>query len=191
MEERNEVPMRKAFFLDRDGVINEEVSYLHTAADTRLIPRAAEAIRMLRDAGYLAIVATNQSGVARGYYDLEAVHEVHREIQRQLAEAGAAVDGFYICPHHPEITGECSCRKPGPGMLLTAAAEHDIDLAESFMVGDRPGDLEAGVAAGVRKVFLVRSGYGAEVLAEKRPLPPGTAVADDLLDAVQMALKED
>ena len=181
--------MNKAFFLDRDGVINEEVSYLHTAADTRLIPRAAEAIRTLRAAGYLAIVVTNQSGVARGYYGMEAVHEVHREIQRLLAEAGAAVDGFYICPHHPEISGECACRKPAPGMLLTAAAEHDIALAESFMVGDRPGDLEAGVAAGVKKVFLVRSGYGAEVLAQRRPLPEGAVIADDLLNAVELALK--
>ncbi len=174
--------MKKAFFLDRDGVINVEVEYLCDPEKVEIIPGVAEAIRQIHAHGYSAVVVTNQSGVARGMYGEKNVLAVHQRIQEMLAAEGASIDGFYYCCHHKKFTGECGCRKPAPGMLLRAAAEHGIDLAHSVMIGDRLSDIEAGRAAGCACAYLVRTGYGEETV--KANDVAGIPVAADLLAAV-------
>jgi D-glycero-D-manno-heptose 1,7-bisphosphate phosphatase len=184
---------RRAVFLDRDGTINVEVDYLHRSDDFAFLPGAPEAIRALRAAGFLVIVVTNQSGVARGYYDEQAVTALHDDIQRRLAAWGTAIDAYYFCPHHPAAgvgayRTECDCRKGAPGMLLQAAREHGVDLPASFMVGDKLADVEAGVAAGCRPV-LVRTGYGARDEPHVAARFPGTQVYPDLPAAVAYILQ--
>jgi len=164
-----------ALFLDRDGVLIEEVEYLTRPEQVRLIPGAAAAVRLANDRGWRVVVVSNQSGVARGLFPESIVPEVHRLIAERLREeAGAVVDGFYYCPHHPtEGQGgyriDCDCRKPKPGMLLRAADELRINLSESWMVGDRMTDLQAGAAAGCQTI-LVRTGYG-ESTGLSAPIP--------------------
>lgn len=178
---------RPAVFLDRDGTINVEKSYLYRAEEFEFIPGAPEAIRLLKEAGFLVVVVTNQSGIARGYYDEAAVHRLHRFVDGELARVGAAIDAYYLCPHHPQHgSGECSCRKPLPGMLLQAAADHRIDLAGSYLVGDKSSDLEAGLAAGCRAI-LVGTGYGAESAGQ---VPDGVPQFPDLLEAARAIVAE-
>ena len=153
-----------AVFLDRDGTINVEKEYLHKIEDFEFIPGAPEAIKRLKDAGFLVIVVSNQSGIGRGYFDEHAVDKLHRYIQSELAGYNTSIDDFYFCPHHPEKGIDsykivCDCRKGAPGMLLQAAAEHSIDLQKSFMIGDKLADIEAGQRAGCQ-VLLVLTGYG-------------------------------
>lgn len=155
-----------AVFLDRDGTINEEVGYLDRPDKLRLTPGAARAIRLINESGMKAIVVTNQSGVARGFFDEAMVAAIHDKLQKMLAEQGAWIDRFYYCPHHPThgkggYLKECPCRKPAPGMLLKAAKELDIALDESYIVGDTLKDIEAGGRVGVMGV-LVQTGYGGE-----------------------------
>ena len=174
---------RGAAFIDRDGTINAEVNYLHEPDKAVILPGVAEALDLIHAHGYLAVVVTNQAGIAKGMYgeaDMRAVHDRIRELL-----APAAFDALYFCPHHPKFTGECSCRKPLPGMLFRAAKELDIDLARSFMVGDRVSDLGAGLAAGCARNYLVRTGYGETALTEAGGAIAGAAVADDLLAAVR------
>jgi D-glycero-D-manno-heptose 1,7-bisphosphate phosphatase len=176
--------MKRAVFIDRDGTINVEKEYLYRTEDFEFVPGVPEAVRMLNDAGWLVVVVTNQSGVARGYYTEEDVHLLHRHAAAQLEKAGARVDAWLYCPHHPSGRGSyalpCRCRKPLPGMLLEAAARFSIDLEASVMIGDKLADVQAGRAAGCRPV-LVRTGYGAE---EEASVPAGTPVYDDLPSAV-------
>ncbi|CAG0988567.1 D-glycero-D-manno-heptose 1,7-bisphosphate phosphatase [Geobacteraceae bacterium] len=177
---------RTAVFLDRDGTINVEKEYLHRAEEFEFVPGASEAIRLLKEAGFLVVVVTNQSGVARGYYDEAAVHRLHRFVDQELATVGASVDAYYLCPHHPHhgigpYRTECACRKPLPGMLLSAAADLGIDLSRSWIVGDKAADVEAGLAAGCRTI-LVRTGYGA---AEEHLVPPDVTVCDDIFAAAR------
>ena len=146
--------MKQAFFLDRDGVINVEVDYLSDPDKAELIPGVPEALREIHAHGFLAIVVTNQSGVARGMYTQNEVNAVHRRIDELLAAAGAKVDGWYFCPHHPKHTGPCDCRKPAPGMLLQAAKDFNIDLSQSWMVGDGRHDISAGKAAGCKTAYI-------------------------------------
>jgi D-glycero-D-manno-heptose 1,7-bisphosphate phosphatase len=159
---------RRAVFVDRDGTLNVEKDYLYRVEDFEFIPGVPEAIRSLRQAGFLVIVVTNQSGVARGYFSLDKVDVLHRHIQNELKKFGTCIDAFYICPHHPtegvgEFRLECGCRKGKPGMLLQAAAEHDIDLTASYMIGDKLADVEAGERAGCTSL-LVMTGFGNEEL---------------------------
>jgi D-glycero-D-manno-heptose 1,7-bisphosphate phosphatase len=154
--------VRAAAFLDRDGTICEEVGYLNHVSRLRVFPFAAEAIRALNEAGLAVVVVTNQSGVARKYFPESAMHEVHEVLLRELAAAGAKIDGIYYCPHAG--ADNCECRKPKPGMLKRAADELSLDLPRSFVVGDRFGDVELGRAAGARSI-LVRTGYGEGELA--------------------------
>jgi D-glycero-D-manno-heptose 1,7-bisphosphate phosphatase len=180
---------RPAVFLDRDGTINVEKEYLHRAEEFEFVRGAPEAIRLLKEAGFLVVVVTNQSGVARGYYDEAAVHRLHRFVDNELATAGATIDAYYLCPHHPRhgigpYRTECACRKPLPGMLLAAASDLGIDLSLSWIVGDKAADVEAGIAAGCRPL-LVRTGYGA---AEANFVPPGVTVCDDILAAARVIL---
>ncbi len=125
--------------------------FLHSLDDVRIIGETVNALRSLQES-YLLIVASNQSGVGRGYFDMETLDAINRAIVARLAEAGVALDGVYCCPHHP--SDGCTCRKPAPGMLLRAAADWDLDLTNSHMLGDRPTDLEAGRAAGAHPFLL-------------------------------------
>lgn len=177
---------RRAIFLDRDGTINVEKEYLHRSEEFEFIPGAPEAVGILKDAGYLVVVVTNQSGVARGYYAEADVERLHCHMDELLAAYGTSIDGYYFCPHHPEkgLDGyltDCNCRKPLPGMLLQAASELDIDLSASWMIGDKLADMEAGRGAGCATA-LVLTGYGAEQVPL---LPEGVPVYADLLAAAR------
>lgn len=187
---RNVDRSRRAVFLDRDGTLNVEVNYLHRVEDFVLIPGAAHAIRALNAADYLAIVVTNQAGIARGYYDAAAMHALHAHLAALLHAENAHLDAIYFCPHHPDFGAACDCRKPQPGMLLQAAAEHAIDLRQSWFVGDTLTDLQAGVAAGCRTI-LVRTGYGAttKVQLGANHVRPD-AIVDDIGAAVSFLLEQ-
>lgn len=155
-----------AVFLDRDGTVNVEKHYLHKIEEFEFVPGAPEAILKLNRAGFKVVVVTNQSGVARGYYDLAAVDALHEYLQGRLRSIGAQVDAFYVCPHHPtagraEYGIVCDCRKGKPGLLLQASRELNLDLARSYIIGDKPSDVEAGFAAGCTPC-LVLTGFGAE-----------------------------
>lgn len=157
--------LRRAVFLDRDGTINEESGYLHKKEECRFIPGAKEAVARLNEAGFTVVVVTNQSGVARGYYTEDDLNALHLHMALEISAAGGKIDAWYYCPHHPDHPSqesECDCRKPLPGMLHQAARELGIDLASSWMVGDKLADIEAGVAAGCNTI-LVRTGYGEAV----------------------------
>lgn len=183
--------VKKAIFFDRDGVVNVEVSYLCEPDKTELIPGCAEAIRKIHEAGFLAIAVTNQSGIARNMYTVDDMMSVHARIQKLLLAEGAdcTVDAFYFCPHHKDFSGECSCRKPAPGMLMKAAEDFNIDLENSYMIGDRLSDLHAGSAANCKNCILVKTGYGENEVGKAREA--NFAVAEDLLDAVNHCLGEE
>lgn len=153
---------RKAAFLDRDGVINKDKAYVHRWEDFEFVPGAIDGMRRLQDAGYALVIVTNQSGLARGYYTEAQYQALTEALQQELAGQGVKLDGVYHCPHHPkgsvpELAIDCDCRKPGPGLLLQAARELGLSLAESLMVGDKPSDMEAARAAGVGRAYLVQS----------------------------------
>ncbi|MBW3533619.1 MAG: HAD family hydrolase [Gemmatimonadetes bacterium] len=173
---------RPAVFLDRDGTLIVERDYLADPEDVRLERGAAEAVRRLRESGYAVVVVTNQSGIARGLYTEEDYSEVAARVEAELARCHARVDATYHCPHHPDVTGPCACRKPGLGMYRQAARELGLDLARSFFVGDKVSDVEPARALGGRGI-LVRTGYGAR---HQQALPPGVGVADDLLHAADL-----
>ena len=142
---------RPAAFLDRDGVLNVDHGYVHSADRLDWIEGAKAAVRLLNDAGYYVIVVTNQSGVARGFYDEAAVRQFHAQMQAELTAQGAHIDAFYYCPHHPEgkvkaLAVSCLCRKPGTGLLEQAAREWPIDLGGSFLIGDKDSDMAAAAA---------------------------------------------
>ena len=187
---------RKAIIMDRDGTICEEVGYVNHVDRIRLMPRSAEAIKAANDAGFQTVVATNQAGVARGYFE-ETLIEVHDRVREMLAAEGAHLDGIYYCPHHPQVGSpayrkECTCRKPGTGMLERARDEMGIDLAASYMVGDTVKDLEAGRRAGATTV-LVLTGYGKgelEYQSHTWRVKPDHVVSD-LLDAVHWILERE
>jgi D-glycero-D-manno-heptose 1,7-bisphosphate phosphatase len=183
--------LKPAVFLDRDGVVIEDSHYLGDVDRVRLVPGAAAAIAALNRAGWVVVVVTNQSGVARGLFTLDSVGVVHDHLAALLTQHGATIDDFRFCPHHPEaelaeFRAECDCRKPKPGMLHQAARELGLDLAASWMIGDRVSDLEAGARAGCRTA-LVRTGYGAAVnVAElDREALHLELVAADLAEAVK------
>ncbi len=173
-----------AVFTDRDGTIIRERDYLSDPADVELLPGAAEALRAFQDAGYAIVIVTNQSGIARGYYDEVDYRAVAAEVERRLRAQGVDVRGAYHCPHHPDITGPCRCRKPEPGMFEDAAAEHDLALADSIYIGDRVRDIAPGLRLGGTAV-LVRTGYGQE---EAAGAPEGALVVDDLAGAARRIL---
>ena len=148
----------KAVFLDRDGTINEDPGYLSNPDHVIILPDAREGLAALKKAGYLLVVITNQSGIARGYIRPEVLPKINERINEKLSEGGVRLDYFEMCTHHPDE--DCPCRKPKPKMLLDAAKKYDIDLQQSYMVGDRTSDLGAGRNAACRGVALVRTGDG-------------------------------
>jgi rfaE bifunctional protein nucleotidyltransferase chain/domain len=181
----------KAAFLDRDGVINVDRGYVHRWADFQFAPGAIGAIAQLKQAGYRVVVVTNQAGIARGLYQEADFDELTRRMRSTLTDAGADVDAVYHCPHHPGgvIDGlaiECSCRKPSPGMLLRAAADLSLDLSASIMIGDKPGDIQAGRRAGLRKAYAVHSD-NAESSAQ---IEGADATFSSLAECVQQILAE-
>ena len=148
---------RAAIFMDRDGTVNEPVGFVNHISLFRLFPWSVEAIRLVNRAGFLAVLVTNQSGVARGLYTEELVGEVHGRLNDLLDEGGAHLDAIYYCPHG--LTSGCDCRKPKPGMLLRAERELEVDLARSYVIGDTYSDLELAWNTGARAA-LVLTGYG-------------------------------
>jgi D-glycero-D-manno-heptose 1,7-bisphosphate phosphatase len=180
---------RGAVFLDRDGVINEEVNYLSRPEDFRLLPRAAAAIRRLRKDGWPVIVVTNQSGVTRGYYTEADVAAIHERMRRDLARARTRVDGVYYCPHHPDEG--CDCRKPKTLLFQQAAVNLDVDLAASYFVGDKLTDLLPGKTLGGCTV-LVLTGYGRreQELAQQQGFVPDH-IADDLYGAARWIIRRE
>lgn len=188
--------MERAVFVDRDGVISEEVGYLADVEHVRLIPRSAEAVKVINQSALKIIAITNQSGVARGYFSEEMLGHVHRKMEQLLSDQGALLDGIYYCPHHPEGTVEayrieCDCRKPSAGLLIQAAEEHAIDLSSSYLVGDKRTDIECAHRAGAKGI-LVLTGYGKDELStiNSAALAQPEYVAADLLDAVQWIIKD-
>jgi D-glycero-D-manno-heptose 1,7-bisphosphate phosphatase len=185
--------LRPAVFLDRDGTIIEEVGYLADPAAVVLIDGAAAAIARLNAAGVPVVVVTNQAGVARGYFPEECVGRVHDRLDELLAREGARVDGYFVCPHHPSegrppYRRDCDCRKPAAGLLLRAAEQLGLDLARSFMIGDKLSDVEAGARAGCGTV-LVRTGYGRDFVKDLRPDELRLcAVSDSLPAAIDVCL---
>ena len=174
----SEISLRRAVFLDRDGVLMEDVDLVTRAEQIRPLPGAAAALRKLRDAGFLLIVVTNQPVVARGMATEAEVAALNTEMARRLAAEGApAMDAMYFCPHHPrgsvaEYRIDCECRKPRPGMLRRAAAEWSIDLAASFMVGDRPTDMAAGAAVGCRTIWVQTGKHHDPPISTTTPFTP-------------------
>jgi D-glycero-D-manno-heptose 1,7-bisphosphate phosphatase len=184
---------RRAVFLDRDGTLSVDVGYPGRWSQTRLFPRSAEAVRRLNEAGFVTVVVTNQSGVGRGYYSEDELRELHAGLAADLAGRGARIDAVYHCPHFdlsadPRFRGPCGCRKPATGLALRAAADLDLDLGRSYMVGDKAEDVRFGLAMGAVPV-LVLTGYG---LASRRRLEAlgvaPAAVAADLGAAVDWIL---
>jgi len=185
-----------AVFLDRDGVINEEVGFVNHENRFHLLSGVAEGIRMLNESGFLCIVVTNQPGVAMGIFPESLVIELHRRMTGQLKEAGANLDGIYYCPHHEQAVIEtyrfrCPNRKPEPGMIQTAAMDFSVDLGSSYLIGDRGVDIETAGRAGVCPV-LVETGYGKGEWLYRRhtwKYQP-VFVAKDLKDAARRIVAE-
>lgn len=182
---------RPAVFLDRDGTINEQMGYINHPSRFVLLPGVIEAVKLLNEKGFLAIVVSNQSGVARGYFPSSLVDEVHRQMKRSLDLQGARIDGIFFCPHHPEGPLEsyrldCDCRKPRTGLIDQACKSFDIDMRGSYVVGDRVTDLELARRANLPGI-LVKTGYG---IGEIEHVLPGKSlrphyIARDLLDAAR------
>jgi len=186
-----------AVFLDRDGTLIEEAGYLDHIDNLHLFPWTVDALRLLERGGYRRVVVTNQGGIALGLFDAAFVQRTHDALGARLALAGASIDAYYFCPHHPQAearagrTGDpCACRKPGPALVEQAAADLGIDLTRSFAIGDRWSDVQLATSAGLRGGVLLRTGYGRS--AERRPDARATPahVADHLLGAVSWILRQ-
>jgi D-glycero-D-manno-heptose 1,7-bisphosphate phosphatase len=185
---------RPAIFIDRDGTLSHEVGYVNHPSRFRLFPFAVDAIRTINQAGVLAVLVTNQAGVARGYFPESMIEEVHGRVREALDAGGARLDGLYVCPHHPTegqppYRQDCQCRKPRPGLLRRAEQELGADLARSWVIGDRHGDLELAWTVGARAA-MVRTGYGLGELTYQaaRWKRQPDLVADHLLEAVERIL---
>lgn len=182
--------MRKIIFLDRDGTINVEKSYLHKWEDFEFEKNAIEGLKELKNLGYEFIVVTNQSGIGRGYYTEEDLVTLNNQMTKKLKEFGIEILECFYCPHHPEkgigkYKVDCNCRKPNPGMLLEGIKKYNVDIDNSFMIGDKKGDLEAGKKAGLKSI-LVLTGYGKKIEEEVKG---NYLIAKDLLEVVTILKK--
>ena len=189
---------RRAVFLDKDGTLVQNVPYNVEPEHIRLMPGVGEGLRLLHAAGYMLIVITNQSGVARGYFSEQELEAVEARLRKLLANFDVPLAGFYYCPHHPDgaepaYTTACECRKPAPGLLVQAAREHGIDCSQSWLIGDILNDIEAGRRAGC-KTILVDTGGETEWKLSHNRLPhhvvDDIAAAAHVITAVQQPLKE-
>lgn len=187
---------QRAVFLDRDGTICEDLGYINSINQIHLIPKSAEAIRLLNQKGFRVVVITNQSGVARGVIPEENLANIHAELLRQLKEEKAFLDGMYYCPHHPTdgyppYLQDCTCRKPGTGLLERAALDLDLDLTVSYMVGDHFSDVECGKRVGAKTVLLL-TGHGRQTLERQQEWPfQPDYIAHDLYEAVLWILQQE
>ncbi len=179
--------MKPAVFLDRDGVLIEERNYLHRVEDVVVLPGAAAALKRLADAGFKLFIVSNQSGIGRGYFTLADVERVNEHLRRELGRASARFEKIYIAPEAPEQPSRG--RKPSPQFLFDARDEFGVDLAKSYMIGDKLIDLECGWNAGVKTSILVRTGYGTKVEQVEAEKLKRAAVVDDLNGAVEWILK--
>ena len=188
---------KSAVFIDRDGTTNEQLGYINHLSRFVILPGVSEAVRLLNKNNWWAIIVSNQGGVARGYYPIELVDEIHAFLKSSLKEQGATIDGIFFCPHHPagvlpEYSSECGCRKPETGLIDKAREAFDIDMSNSYVVGDRHVDIELASRLNLKGV-LVKTGYGMGeieyIIPEKRVKPHH--VAEDLLDAVEWILNEE
>ncbi len=195
---RNLSHPQRAIFLDRDGTINRFVGFLRDVDNFELLPRVAAAIKLINDSGYFCIVVTNQPVIARGEVTEEELRQIHNKMETELGKAGAYVDAIYYCPHHPDkgFEGErpeykidCECRKPKSGMLLAAARDYNINLADSWIIGDSWRDVACGINAGTRTVLISsEENKGDETGCADKCTPD--FVASDLLGAVERILEE-
>lgn len=189
---------RRAVFIDRDGTISEEVGYVNHVSRYRVFAYAGEAIRLLQEAGWLAVLVTNQAGVARGYFREDMIGAIHLMLNEELErQSGVRLDAIYYCPHHPSVGDapyrfDCDCRKPKPGLILRAAEELGVELSHSWMVGDRYSDTELARNAGVRAAFVL-SGYGRGEWEHGRESwrHEPDLVAENLLEAAQQIIGRD
>lgn len=175
VQSKNLKNKQKAIFLDRDGTINKYVGFLRKIDEFELLPGVEEAIKKINESGYLAIVVTNQPVIARGEVTVEELNEIHKKLETELGYEGAYIDGLYYCPHHPhkgyegeipELKIDCECRKPKPGMLLKAAEDFNIDLSQSWMIGDGENDVKAGKAAGCKTALIGQEDFGQDVTVD-------------------------
>ena len=194
---KGNIKVRKpAVFIDRDGTINEQMGYINHISRFSLLPRSAEAIRLLNSKGYLTIVVSNQSGVARGYFPIELVNQVNEHMRNLLKAENANIDGIFFCPHHPhgsvpEYSFSCDCRKPKTGLIEKACKSFDIDLKRSFVIGDTYTDIEMSHRANVNGI-LVKTGYGLgeiEHILPNKDIKP-THISMDLFEAVQWIISQ-
>ena len=175
VQSKNLKNKQKAIFLDRDGTINKYVGFLRNIDEFELIPGLEEAIKKINESGYLAIVVTNQPVIARGEVTVEELNEIHKKLETELGYKGAYIDGLYYCPHHPhkgyegeipELKIDCECRKPKPGLLLKAAEDFNIDLSQSWMIGDGENDIKAGKAAGCKTALIGENDFGQDITVD-------------------------
>ena len=186
--------MKKAIFLDRDGTLNVDVGYLHQLKDLELFPFAVDALRLLKRAGFELIIVTNQSGMARGLIAPGFVEICHHEMRRRLQAGGTDLDALYYCPHHPggsvpELSIDCRCRKPLPGMIDDAVRDRGVDPTASWVIGDKWLDVNLGHAVGARSI-LVRTGWGEEQEQQRPAGQKVEAVCDNLMHAVSVILSQ-
>lgn len=174
--------MNKAVFLDRDGTINREVDHLRKMEDFEFLPNSIPALKILSDSEYRIIIITNQSGIARGYFDEKTLKEIHEEMLHEFSREGIRIDRIYYCPHHPDEN--CECRKPNSGMFKAAEKDFNLDLKNSYSIGDTTQDIEAGKRMGC-KTILVRTGYAGK---DGRYDVKADFIAMDLLQAVEIIL---
>ena len=168
--------MNKCVFLDRDGTVAKDVPYCSRPEQFELLPGAGEGVKRLNNAGFKVILITNQSGIARGYFSEEMLGHIHEKMKVDLVAYGAHIDGIYYCPHHPD--DNCNCRKPKPNLIIRAVKEHDVDLSQSYIIGDSAIDIEAGKAVGCVTILLAHKGKSIEQQADY--------VVDTLLEASRL-----
>lgn len=187
--------MKRAIFLDRDGTLNVDVGYLHRLEDLELFPWTPDALRLLKRAGYMLVIVTNQSGIAHGLIDPAFIQICHDEMRRRLQPAGADLDALYYCQHHPRgvvktLAVDCRCRKPAPGMIDDAVRDLGVDPTRSWVIGDKWLDVQLGHAVGARSI-LVRTGWGSEQEQQRPAGQQVEAICDNLMHAVSVILHND
>jgi len=192
--------MNKAIFLDRDGVINDNVNNLVEPSQFKMLPGASEAIKKINDSGYLVVLITNQPVIAKGFCTFEGMNKIHEKMNDFLAEKGARLDKVYICPHHPkkgfpgevpELKIDCDCRKPKSGLFLKAIKELDIDAVQSWSIGDSHGDTEAAKKVGIKTIFLTSGGGAGSKQEKELGYVKSDYVKYDLLEAVEFILSKE